>query len=339
MKGIHNTYCNSKFLDDIIQGRKTNSSYSIAYTMLNRLSNIIVDIPKDELKKLIEKDEVYKKLNKRENKALMAKDWIKDFSPENNCDDVFLINEEDIKDYKKLKQHYGCLIIANTPNEIKAFERFAKPHPFNLVPRFEKIDDPTIKSHDSWTHFFEEFNMAPLNSVIITDNYMFGSKFDKQKEYSLFAILRSIAPKQLKEDFHITIFFNNDPDKRNQIEPLKKAAAEDLVKDIKALNLCESVKVTIVAHTNKSTTHDRELITNYHYMYSGKGFGVVDKNGVNDIAKGQVQHVFSGMDSLITIKQLQAEVALWLKPIFEGKRDRDALYSYIVGDDMFNRLL
>lgn len=338
MKGIHNTYCNSKFLDDIIQGRKTNFSYSIAYTMLNKLSNIIVDISKDELKKLIEKDEVYKKLNKRENKTLRARAWIKDFSPGNNCDDVFLINEEDIKEYKKIKQYYGCLIIANTPNEIKAFERFVKTHPFNLVPKSEKIDDPTIKFHDSWTQFFDEFNLTPLNSVIITDNYMFGSKFDNQKEHSLFAILRSIAPKQLKEDFHITIFFNNDPDKNNNIVPLKKEAAENLVKEIKTLNLCKSVKVTIVAHTNKFTTHDRELITNYHYMYSGKGFGVVDKDGVKDIARGQVQHVFCGMDSFITIKQLQAEVALWLKPIFEGKKGRDAAYTYIVGDSI-NRLL
>jgi hypothetical protein len=336
MKGVHNTYCSHSFLDEIIKGRKKDTSYSIAFTMLNKISNIIVDMPNDDLKKLIEKDEIYNRLNKRENKSLKAREWLKDFSPVDICDDIFLINEGDIKEYKKIKQEYGCLIIADNPNDIKAFERYSKGHPFNLVPNSDKIDDPTIKSHDSWTQFFDEFNMSPLNSILITDNFMFGSKFDNQKEYSLFAILKSIAPKDLKEDFHITIFLNNAPD-RNGVVPLKKEKAENLIEEIKNLNLCKSVKVTIVAHTIKSTTHDRELITNYHYMHSGAGFGVVDENGVKEVAKGQVQHVFCNMDSTVTIKQIQAEVAMWLKPIFEGTKGGDSTYSYIVGDKV-NRL-
>lgn len=331
MRGIHNTYCNSQFLDDIIRGRKVNASYFVAYTMLNKLSNIIVDMPHDELKKLIETNETYHKLLKREDRSFITKEWIKNFSPENICDDVFLINEADIQNYKKIRQDYGCLIIANTPNEIKAFERFTKPHPFNLVPESEKIDDPTIKSHNSWTQFFEEFKMAPLNAVIITDNFMFGSKFEARKKKSLFAILESIVPKGLKQDFHIALFFNNAPD-NNGRNPLTKDKAEMLIDEIKAMKLCNFVKVTIVAHDKKSTTHDRELITNYHYMKPGVGFSVVDDNGVQEVAKGQVQHVFCGMESNITIKQLQAEVDLWLKPIFEGKKGNNATYTYIVGD-------
>ena len=337
MKGVHNTYCNCKFLDDIIRGRKTDASYSRAYTMLNKLSNIIVDMPKDELKKLIENDEVYKKLNKRENKSFKAKEWIQGFSPENICDDVFLINEGDIKNHKRIRQDYGCLIIANTPNELKAFERYSQGHSFNLVPKAERIDDPTIISHNSWMCFFENFKMAPLNAIIITDNYMFGSKFDERKQQSLFAILRSIVPKDLKQDLHVTLFFNNAPN-HNGVLPLEKSKAEKLINEIKNLNLCDSVKVTIVAHDIKSTTHDRELITNYDYMYSGVGFSVVDKLGVKEVAKGQVQHVFCGMDSDVTIKQLQAEVAMWLKPIFEGKKGHNATYTYVVGDKK-NRLL
>lgn len=337
MRGIHNTYCSCDFLAEIIKGRKKDTSFEIAYTMLNKLSNIIVDMSHEDLKRLIENDDNYKRLNKRENKSIKAKKWLCEFSPENICDDVFLINEGDIKDYKKIRQEYGCLIIANDKNDLKSFERFAKEHPFNLVPKNEKIEDPTIKYHDSWTQFFGEFKLTPLNAVIITDNFMFGEKFEARKKESLFAILSSIAPKELKQDFHITLFFNNDLNNKGVV-PLKKEKAIDLVNEIKALELCDNVKVTIVAHTNKSTTHDRELITNYHYMYSGVGFSVVDKNGVKKVAKGAVQHVFCGMDSSVTIKQLQAQVSLWLKPIFRGEKDRDAAYSYIVGDEI-NRLL
>ena len=331
MRGIHNTYCNPEFLDSIIKGRKKDNSYALAYNMINKLSNIIVDIPNEELKKLIAKDEAYNRLNKRENKSLKAREWIRTFSPDSICDDVFLISEGDVKDYKKLRQTHGCLIISNESNELKSFERYAKEHPFNLVPKSEKIDDPTIKTHDSWEQFFDEFKFTPINAVAITDNFMFGSKFNERKQNSLFAILRAIAPKELDEDFHVTIFFNNSPDKNGAI-PLTKDKAEQLVEEIKGLHLCDSVKVTIVAHTVKSTTHDRELISNYHYMYSGVGFSVVDNNGVREIAKGQVQHIFCGMDSSFTIKQLQAEVALWLKPIFKGEKGSGTPYSYIVGD-------
>ena len=339
MRGIHNTYCCSAFLDDIIKGRKKELSYSIAFTMLDKLSDIIVDLPHDELKKRIATDDIFKRLNKRENKSLKSKEWISAFSPENICDDVFLINsEDDIKDYKKIRQKYGCLIIANEPNDLRAFERYVRSHPFNLVPRYERGNDPTIKYHDNWSQFFGEFKMTPLNAVIITDNFMFGEKFGKRKEYSLFAILKSIAPKDLKQDFHITIFFNNDPDKRSGVVPLTEENANKLVQEIKGLNLCDSVKVTIVAHTIKSTTHDRELISNYHYMNSGTGFSVVDESGIKEVTKGRVQHVFCDMDYSVTVKQLQAEVVMWLKSIFKGEKGLDASYSYIVGDKE-NRLL
>ena len=111
MKGIHNTYCNYIFLNEIIKGRKKESTYSIAFNMLSKLSNIFVDMPKDELKNLIAKDDIFKILNKRENKTIKAKERISEFSPQNICDDLFLINVGDIKDYKRLRQEYGCLIM------------------------------------------------------------------------------------------------------------------------------------------------------------------------------------------------------------------------------------
>lgn len=339
MKGIHNTFCNHDFLDEIIKKRKKEPSLGIAYTLLDKQSNIIVDMSTDDFKKQVATNDAYKRFFKRENKSFKPKEWIKSFSPVNISDDVFLINEGDIEDHKKVRQEYGCLIIANEQNDLRYLERLIKGHVFNLVPKWERVDDPTIICHDSWTQFFGEFKMSPLNAVIITDNYMFGDKFEERKKNSLFAILEAIAPKDLKQVFQITIFFNNDPSKRTGVEPLTKEKAIELVDEIKALNLCENVKVTIVAHTIKSTTHDRELITNYHYMNSGTGFNVVDDKGVKEVAKGKVQHIFCDMESTVTVKQMQAQLSLWLKPIFDGEKGRDAQYTYIVGDEVKNRLL
>ena len=81
MKGTHNTYCNYDFLNEIIKCRKKEPAYDIAYTMLNKLSNIFVDMSHEDLRKLIESDDNYKRLNKRENKSIKAKKWICEFSP------------------------------------------------------------------------------------------------------------------------------------------------------------------------------------------------------------------------------------------------------------------
>lgn len=339
MRGIHNTFCNHDFLDEIIQKRKKEPSLAIAYTLLDKQSNIIVDMPAEDFKKQVATNEAYKRFFKRENKSFKPKEWIKSFSPENISDDVFLINEGDIEDHKKLRQDYGCLIIANEQNDLRYLERLIKGHRFNLVPKWERVDDPTIVYQDNWAQFFGKFKMSPLNAVVITDNFMFGDKFEERKNDSLFAILKAIVPKDLKQDFHITIFFNNDPSKRTGVVPLKKEKAIELINEIKALDLCDSIKVNIVAHTIKSTTHDRELITNYHYMYSGAGFSIIDANGVKEVAKGKVLHIFCDMDSEVTVKQMQAQLSLWLKQIFDGEKGRDAQYTYIVGDDVKNRLL
>lgn len=326
MRGSSNAYCSASFLDKIIRERKKDMSLSKAYNILNKICDIYVNLTIDELKSLINTDDVYKRLAKRENRSFKArKEWISCFSPEKSCDDMILIEEKDLVQYKKTRNDYGCMIIANNPNEIKKFDVCSKTHPFNLVPKSEKIDDPTIYYHDSWEQFFSEFNLFPINSLIITDNYMFSGKLEEQKEFSLYPILRSVVPKNLSCDFHLTIFLCNLPNS-NGLAPLSREKAEDMIKEIKALDLCPSIKVTIVAHTKKTTTHDREMVTNYHYMQSGHGFGVVAKYGVKDIARGQLQHIFCGVDSFVTTKQLQAETVMWLKPIFEGKEGANSQY-------------
>jgi hypothetical protein len=337
MRGSQNAYCSASFLDRIIKGKKKDISMSKAYNILNKLSDIYVNLTLDELKALINSDEIYKRLAKRENRSFKArKDWISCFSPLNSCDDIILIEENELANYRQIRNDFGRLIIADNPNDIKKFDVYSKPHNFNLVPLSDRLDDPTIYYHNSWEQFFDEFNLNPINSLIITDNYMFSGKIEEQKEYSLYPMLRTIVPRDLCCDFHLTIFSCNLPNS-NGLAPLNKDKAEKIIEEIKALNLCTSIKVTIVAHTIKSTTHDRELVTNYHYMQSGRGFGVVDKKGVKDIARGQLQHVFCGVDSYVTTKQLQAETVEWLKPIFEGVKGGNSQYSFIVGDKI-NRL-
>lgn len=337
MRGSNNAYCCASFLDKIIRERKKDISLSKAYSILNKICDIYVNLTVDELKALINTNDAYKRLVKRESRSFKArKEWIRCFSPSKTCDDIALIEEDDLVDYKKIRNDFGCLIIADNPNDIKKFEVYSKMHPFNLVPESDKLDDSTIYYHDSWEQFFKEFNLNPINSLIITDNYIFSGKFEEQKRYSLYPLLKSIVPKNLSCDFHLTIFICNLPNS-NGLVPLSRDKAETLIDEIRALDLCPFLKVTIVAHTIKSTTHDRELVTNYHYMQSGHGFGVMDKNGVKDIARGQLQHVFCGVESNVTTKQLQAETVMWLKPIFEGKKGGNTQYSFIVGDKV-NRL-
>ena len=337
MRGSNNAYCSAPFLDRIIRERKKDMTMSKAYNIINKLSDIYVNLTVDELKTLINTNELYKRLARRENRSFKAKkEWINSFSPEKICDEIILIEESDLEQYKKIRNDYGCLIVADNPNDIKKFDVYSKFHSFNLVPNSDKVNDPTIYYHNSWEQFFSEFNLTPINSLIITDNYMFIGKLEDQKKYSLYPLLESMVPKNLSCDFHLTIFFCNLPNS-NGLAQLTKDKAEVIIDEIRAMNLCPSIKVTIVAHTEKHTTHDREIVTNYHYMQSGHGFGVMNKKGVKEIAIGQLRHVFCGVDSIVTTKMLQAQTVEWLKPIFNGKKGGNSPYSFIVGDKV-NRL-
>ena len=322
-------YCNHEFIDNIIKKQKKSRPHKIAYKIIELLGEIYVDLTKDELRERIIKNEFYKILSKNNRGIHHAEDWVSSFNKSDVTDEVFFIKGASIENYKEIREQYGCLIISL--DDISYLEVLCKPGNFSLIPTRNRLSFET-NYKNSWDDVFRESPVCPVNAAIITDNFMFTDKFEDCKDQSLHAILRSIVPEDLKISFHLTLFYCNDNGS------FTKEKAQLIIDEIKSLNLCQDIKVTIVSHTKKSTTHDRKILTNYHYITSGKGFNIIDKNGIQEQTEGSVSCVFLNIENILgneTVKHHYDYTQGWLKQILNNKNSNDC--SFIIGDNV-NRL-
>lgn len=338
MEVAEKTYCELNFFEDILTHKKDEGAYQLLSKLLKKQCDIYLDIDKETFEKKKEENPIYKKLRKRENLTFKPfPSWQSSITFEETTDQIFLFDSKNRKECVQLRDCYGCLAISNDKQDLDFFYRLNRIHPFILVPESNRTNDKNIVYWNSWKEFFDSFKLPPINSILITDNFLFGEKFKDRKSNSLYAILKGMTSNKLVSDLHITIFFNNSPDKRNGRLPLTEDEAKKVIKEIRDLNLCKNIKITIVAHTMSSTTHDRKIITNYDFIESGVGFSVIDNDGIKQVAQGQEESVVCGLESPITSRMLQVQQILWLKQIFDGDKGMDATYAYIVGDKI-NRL-
>lgn len=334
MNVAEKTYCESSFFERVLanKNKKEKGVYGILYRFLSKQCDIVLDMEKTDFLKLCKEKPLYKQLFKRANLSFRAiPTWKENVDFSDNVDKIYLYDSKTRKECEKIREAKGCLAISGEEQDVLYFERLGRVHYFNLVPKSDQIEDKNITYHNSWEEFFATFKLPPLNAIIISDNFLFGDKFQQRKERSLYAILKAMAPKDLKEDLHITIFAENSN------STLTKERAQEVIAEIKALGLNKNTKVTIVAHTIKSTTHDRKIVTNYDYLQSGVGFNVIDESGVEEIAIGQEQSITGGLDSPVTVRLLQVQQVQWLKDIFEKKKGMNVPCAFIVGDKI-NRL-
>lgn len=346
MKSVQTTYCTYKFLEDTIDRCKTSRPHKIAYKILQNLSDIVIDSNEEKFKIQAENNHYYKELMKRENMSIKCieawKDKI-DFS--NISGDLFLIDPEYLPDYKRMRKEKGCLVVASG-GDIHYLERLNDKRGYVFIVPKKNKEDKKNKLRDSalselyqssWQEAIKTCPLTPINSLIISDNFIFD-KFEQRKHSSLFSLLKAVIPEQLAVPFHLAIFSHLD-------KALPKIEAEKLIGEIKEMfpNLKDkdNIKVTIISHTVKMTTHDREMLSNYHIMVPGHGFSIMDEEDAVQITKGYIEPVYHAIennpDVFLTPKLMQYQIINWLKPIFNGEKGT-AQTSYIVGDRI-HRLL
>lgn len=331
MRAVQKTYCTKPFLDEAIQRRKDSAAHKVALRIIENLSDVYVDMPSEDLRALIVSNPYYNKLSKRESKNFRSSlNWKDTVAFDDVADSVFLIHQDYIPEYKNIMEHCGCLIVASDDKEIRLLERMNDKRGYIcIVPPQDRNAWLDSAYQESWEEALQTCNVRPINSAIISDNYIF-TKIDSSKEKGLFALLRALVPSELTVPFHLAIFshIGNGTFSRSQ--------AESLIEEIKSLFPNQEMKVTIVVHSKKSTTHDREIITNYHRLTSGAGFSVItDADGTKEVAQGHIEPVFhtivSTPDTAMGTKHFHFQLIEWLKPLFYGKQGV-ASTTFIVGD-------
>lgn len=326
------TYCNHLFVDEVINNRKKSTPHSIAYSIIDKLSDIVIDLSKDQLLELFKNNPIYNQLNKRSNRKIIPRiNWKDSCDMTNVGDEMFFITPGYIDKHKELRSHLGCLVVSSDA-DIHILDRMNRIRPYSLIPtKIRDVIQEEVEDINSWAEVVRPIPLRPINAAIIIDNFLFNDKFEKRKEHSLYSILHAIIPNDLEIPFHLTIFANND----------NGALSEEYLKNVKSeiehLHICKELKVSIIAHTNKSTTHDREIVTNYHYFYSGAGFSVIDDKGVQQLAKGEIRSSFHSIDTtygIETHKHNHKRCIAWAKEI-ANKQDNKC--CFVVGD-IENRL-
>lgn len=339
MKAVQNVYCTLPFLEEAIRRRKESAPHKIALRIMENLSNIYLDIPQEELVSRVKEDQVFRNLFKRENKTFRSKiGWRSSLQFEAVTDEVCFVHPDYIQDYKKLREEFGCLIIASD-NDFHLIERMNDKRGYVcIVPEDERISHLEEAYQKSWEEAIRTCPVTPVNSIIISDNYLF-SKITSRKEKGLFALLNTVVPENLKIPFHIAIF-SLIAERYN----FSAKDAEKLVQEIKELfpGREDYIKVTIVIHTKKTTTHDREIITNYHRITSGAGFSIIeDEDGVAEVAKGHIEPVFHAVSTTpsgqFITKHFHFQTIEWLKLIYQRKAGTGG-GSFIVGDKVHRML-
>lgn len=339
MKAVQNVYCTLPFLDEAIKRRKESAPHKIALRIMENLSNIYLDIPQEELVTRVKEDQAFKNLFKRENKTFRSRiGWRNTISFESLIDEVCFVHPDYIPDYKKIREEYGCLIVASD-NDFHLIERMNEKRGYVcIVPEEERISHLEEAYQRSWDEAIKTCPITPINSLIISDNYLF-SKFASRKEKGLFALLKAVVPEKLTTEFHIAIF-SLVAERYN----FSVSDAENLVQEIKELfpGREDDIKVTIVIHTKKTTTHDREIITNYHRITSGAGFSIIeDEDGVAEVAKGYIEPVFHAVSTTpsnqFITKHFHFQTIEWLKTIYQRKAGTGG-GSFIVGDKIHRML-
>ena len=334
----HRIFCTKDTLSEVIRLRKERP-YRTVLSTIEKLGNIYVECASEsELKGLAVKNPIINKLLKRANryiKVIKSMDSeIKNF----RADDIYLMMPPASRPYVDYKHKRG-LLVTTSLTDMQIIDDMCYTHyrPYNLLTDIQKLrlqqHGEEFEDISSWKDVLDTAQVIPINAAIIIDNYIFNA-FDRRKS-SLYNLVTALVPEGLTIPFHLTIFVNNGKN------DLKKEKMNQVVTEIHELKLGSEIKVSIVAHMSGEITHDRKILTNYHLITSGRGFGIIDNKGVHENALGEVKSTFHNINlisSYTSDKHIHSQVLDWMKEIYFHEKG-DGLYAFEVGDDFNNRLL
>lgn len=336
----HRIFCSKGVLSEVIRLRK-DRPYSTVLSTIEKLGNLYIESEnKDDLIRLASGNPIVNKLLKRTSRSISCiKSALQDVkNPQ--ADDIFLLLPPDSKPYTDYRKKMGVLLTTSM-TDMQIIDDLGYTHfrPYNLLTNEQKSKlhkhGEEYEDISSWKDVLATINITPINAAVIIDNYLLSSNYDRRRP-SLYSLVQALVPIGLAIPFHLTIFiYNKNGD-------LKKEKMEKVISEIHSLKLNSAIKVSIVVHTSGDVTHDRMILTNYHLISSGCGFGVLDFRGVRQNAKGEIASTFhniSFLPSTSSIKHQHSHVLDWMKDIYIDRRGMDSLYAFEVGDEFNNRLL
>jgi len=282
----HRVYCDLKNLEGILKSE--NSSHTL-FNIIHKFCDVKLDLEPEEILKLKDENPFFKKLFKR-NHATMEPDKesyesLRNNEYENFLNDILIMNLEE-EDTKNIRDRYGILAV-NTE------EPFLEKQEYNFGYSIG-VDETSIKK--CWSELFQNKPIIPINSAIVIDNFLWNDprKYREENDENIYPILNSIIPKTLEVPFHLMFVLQSKNGR------LTEEKAKEILKKMKKEIKCKSgLEISIITQTNTTKFHERVILTNYHYIYSHKGFVAFKNKRIKNETNGDRNWVFKDINNYI----------------------------------------
>lgn len=274
-------YCSLKEFNQLF----INNSNDILEKILTDFCEIYIDINDDEIDILKDENPILKSFMKRDIGTIHSAKNDFDNINKNNfnpyLNDILVLDEK--INTEAIRNDFGILAIKI--NEVD----YLVGLDYQFGYSFEKGSKNIF---NSWGEVFNLKSPEPLNSAIVIDNFLWKNLDDFHNENleNLYDIFNYLIPKTLKIPFHISIIISNNK------SLITKKFTEKLSKIVKNLKASTGVDIEISLSTHTDTVkddlHERVIITNYHYIYSDKGFNVFKDKKITTSTKGDRNWVY-----------------------------------------------
>lgn len=263
-------YCTYDILEEIFYFKEEDPLFSDFYNIAHRFSDVIIDLPDDEIELRLKNDPILKSLIKREHAKLLGlPHFFKNLTEERleSYPNDFIICEED-DDFCKTQFEEKGVFITN---------RNLLPFVFkNLqIHSFEKslVINESSKNHEfyCWCNLIHANDLIPCNCAVIIDNFLM-EKYEQNKFENLFSIVQHLIPNKLNIPFYLTIVIDNREAKKDK-SFYSKVLIPELYGHIKATTGNE-IQIEVVTHSMNPQIHQRAILLSHFFISSEKGFNV-----------------------------------------------------------------
>lgn len=291
-KPIRNTiFCELPAIEQIIsdyweirRNFDSNEEYLLSvhywYSLLSKYSELIIDIEKSDFEELALINPIYNRLLKDSQSGGQRiqywKNLLTELESDNRFEDfpnaLFLLNQTETYCNQKIND-YG-LIFINGKN-YKSFTNI-----LFLLTDVQVKTNKKMSDVNSWTDFKRLAH--PINSLILTDNYILKDREDIAT--NLIPLLDALLPVKLNKcKFQLMIIT------QEMEQSIFAARYFEVFNQLNKLNRNYEIEFSLIT-TSIGKNHDRRIFTNYCLLESNNSFTYFNKQG--NIKKNTTLHIF-----------------------------------------------
>jgi hypothetical protein len=264
------TYCQQNFLIHFLENKiydefdENYSNWNYLFDLITKRAEIIIDSTKEletspnpRIKKFL------KQSTSGGSTIYEFSSYFQSFLAEHS--EILKTNPTSVyflKNYLTIQQYNFGLFISDISNYLQNISKLSVSTGKTVHP---------LKEFNNFSGWSELESLLPArNAVIIADNYF----LDKEHQYdkNVYALINSILPDSITEDFHISIITKND-----LINPQNKFKS---VSDyLKSLKKPYEIRLGLFL-TALNKPHDRDLVSNYFRINVGNSFDLFNEKGL-----------------------------------------------------------